>query len=299
MSDVFADIANGVEPAPNAEPSHGADTQSLNPETQAPQAAAQETSPKGDVAMAIAELDKMDKFKLDGQEWTLKDLKAAIMRQKDYTQKTQTLSEERKSFQEERKFHENLAWDLQKVRENPALASEFVSTYPQKFHKYVEQFLNANTQAQGTQPQVQRPQVDIQTMSRLERLEKFYNDQQVTRQQTEIESITKELSDKYPDAAKAMRLVLADAYEAQMELKKDGRDITKDDWERIFKENDQYVKDLLKANYGSLVKQQTEANAKGKDVGAGGGTAGRSPAIPKFTSFDQIDKFAQSSLKGS
>jgi hypothetical protein len=39
------------------------------------------------------------------------------------------------------------------------------------------------------------------------------------------------------------------------------------------------VKEMLKANYGNLVKKQTDANAKARDVGSGGGTAGRAPAI--------------------
>jgi hypothetical protein len=237
MSDIFSDAANAVvsgQPS-EAAPSQSENQQDLSPSTESNLQSASDGAPKGDVAMAIAELDKMDKFKLDGQEWTLKDLKAAIMRQKDYTQKTQTLAEERKSFQEERKFHENLAWDLQKVRENPELAKEFVRVYPQGFHKHVAEFLKTSNSQSSPQPQVQQPQVDVQLLSRLQTLENYYHQQEVSRQQTEIEKMAGELAKEYPDAGNAMKMVYAMAYEAQLEAKNNGRDLTRDDWESIFK----------------------------------------------------------------
>lgn len=292
MSDLFTDVANHAVTGQAPEAAASPETNNVNPESQAPRAEAQSGMPSGDVAMAIAELDKMDKFKLDGQEWTLKDLKAAIMRQKDYTQKTQTLSEERKSFQEERKFHENLAWDLQKVRDNPEMAKEFVKIYPQAFHKHVEEFLKANTQNPAQQNQVQRPQVDIQTLSRLDKLEKFYNDQEVSRQEAEITKTVDELSKKYPDAANFREMVLSRAYEARM----GGSNLTNDDWEKIFKDVDGEVSELLKAKYGSLVKKQMEANTRAKDVGAGGGIADRAPV--KFKKFDELQKHAEEYLRG-
>jgi len=301
MSDLFLQMANGVSTDGQSTSASPETNQDLNQSSQAPQPNAQDSAPKGDVAMAIAELDKMDKFKLDGQEWTLKDLKAAIMRQKDYTQKTQNLAEERKSFQEERKFHENLAWDLQTIRESKPeekqrLVQEFLKIYPQKFHSHAEKFLSTNTpnQTQVPSQQVQQPQVDVKTLSRLERLEKFYHEQEVAREEVAIERTMDELSKQYPDAAKFQKYVMATALEARMA----GSELDRDTWEQIFKQVDEEVKATLKAQYGEKVKQQLDANAKGKDVGAGGGTAGRAP-VPKFKSFDELDKFAQSTLKGA
>jgi ribosomal protein S8 len=295
MSDVFTAAAEDFVNQSTQDSASQAETPQNNaPDSQAPQASATDATPKGDVAMAIAELDKMDKFKLDGQEWTLKDLKAAIMRQKDYTQKTQSLAEERKSFQEERKFHENLAWDLQQVRDNPELAKEFVKIYPQSFHKHVAEFLKASTQVatQQNQNQVQKPQVDIELLSRLDRLEKIHSKQEIAQEEAKIEKTVDELSKKYPDAANFKELVLSRAYEARLS----GNELTTDDWEKIFKEVDEQVGTLVKAKYGNLVKQQTEANSKAKDVGAGGGTAGRAPV--KFKNFDQLQKHAEEISRG-
>lgn len=250
---------------------------------------------KSDVALAIADLEKMDKFKLDGQEWTLKDLKAAIMRQKDYTQKTMSLSEERKSLQEEKRFYENLAWDLDKVKANPALANEFVRVYPKQFHKYAEEYLKAQneSQQQSVQGQKPQPQVDVQTLSRLDQLEKVFQAQEVQKNEKLIEQTMAKLSEKYPDAANFKEMVLGRAFEAHS----GGVTLTDEVWENIYKQVNSEVEGLLKAKYGNLVKKQTEANAKARDVGVGGGTAGRAPV--KFTRFDDLAKHAEQIAKGS
>lgn len=250
---------------------------------------------QSEVALAIADLEKMDKFKLDGQEWTLKDLKAAIMRQKDYTQKTMSLSEERKSLQEEKKFYENLAWDLDKVRANPALANEFVKVYPKQFHKYAEDYLknpSPDGQQQSVQGQKPQPQVDVQLLSRLDQLEKAHQAQEVQKNERLIEQTMAKLSEKYPDAANFKEMVLGRAFEAHS----NGVVLNDEAWEGIYKQVNSEVEGLLKAKYGNLVKKQTEANAKSRDVGVGGGSAGRAPV--KFTRFDDLAKHAEQIAKG-
>lgn len=246
---------------------------------------------KQEVNQAMLELDKMDKFKLDGQEMTLKDLKAAIMRQKDYTQKTQALSTERSSFQKDKEYYEKLAWDLQTLRENPSLVGEFIKIYPQQFHKYAEQFLKqgqANqSQQQGQSQQGQsQSQPDVQLMSRLDRLEKFHEAQEVQKNEQVIEATITKFSEKYPDAANFKEMVLGRAFEAHNK----GVELTEGAWEDIFKQVNSEVGSLLKTKYGQMVQKQTEANSKAKDVGPGGGTAGRAPV--KFKKFDDITKLA-------
>lgn len=248
---------------------------------------------QSEVAQAVAELEKMDKFKFDGQEWTPKDLKQAIMRQQDYTKKTQALSQDRKTHDEDRKFYENLAYDLRALDANPNLASKFVSIYPEKFHKYADQYLKPGTQE--AQPnQVQMPQPDVQVLSKLERFEKFLNEQETVKNEAMIKSTVDELSKKYPGTEKPLvqKMIMAEAYESHMS----GVQLTPDVWEDIFKRAKDERDAELKAEYGELVKKQTEANAKSRDVGAGGGTAGRAPM--KFTRFDDLAKHAESIAKG-
>jgi hypothetical protein len=299
MSDVFQAAAEAtLKETSQASSPEGNSQPDLAPESQDnPQASAtgSENPTKADVAQAIADLGKMDKFVLEGQEWTLKDLKAAIMRQKDYTQKTMALSEERKAFQEDKKFFENLAWDLEKVKGDPALANEFVKVYPKAFHKYVENYLSSNSQ-QGQQQSVpgqqSQPPVDVQLLSRLDQLEKHFHAQEVSKNEKLIEQTMEKLSAKYPDAANFKEMVLGRAYEAH----NGGVSLTEEAWEDIYKQVQSEVEGLLKAKYSNLVKQQTEANSKSRDVGAGGGTAGRAPV--SFKRFDDLAKHAESIARG-
>lgn len=251
----------------------------------------------GQVQAAIQELEKLEKFKFDGQEWTPKDLKGAILRQKDYTQKTQTLSTDRKSFEQEQKFYENLAWDLQKLKGNPQLIQEFISIYPEKFHKFAEDILKeATNQTQG-QPQAQQqtqPQIPVQFLSRLDRLEKFYDAQETKKNELEIQQTMGELSKKYPgtDTDRSKKAVLAEAYDRHSK----GEKLGPESWEEIYRQVHDEREAELKAEYGERVKRQQAANTKARDVGAGGGTTGTAPT--KFKRIEDIKNFAIKDLTG-
>ena len=239
----------------------------------------------------IYELEKLSKFKYQGQELTPKDLEAMILRQKDYTQKTQSLSKERDSFTQEQKYYENLYTDLQNVKNNPHLVSEFIKVYPEKFHSYVKQVLDQNnnqTQPQQSQDQGQKPQYDVEMMSRMQKLETFYHEQEVAKNTQEINSTVESMSKKYPDAIAEM--AIGRVYEASNR----GEKITQETWENAFKTVDAQMKDFVKAKYGDLVKKQTEANKKSKDVDSSGGTIGRAPQ--KFKSLGEVTRHAINDL---
>ena len=235
----------------------------------------------------IYELEKLSKFKYQGQEWTPKDLEAAILRQKDYTQKTQGLSKERESFQQEQKYYENLYYDLNNVKNNPSLAQQFIQVYPEKFHSYLKQILGQtngqNQQANQSQNQAQ-PQYDVDMMSRMQKLEAFYHEQEVAKNTQEINATISKMSQKYPDALSEM--AIGRVYEA---LNK-GEKVTEQTWETAFKDADQLMKNHMKAKYGDLVKKQTEANNKSRDVDSGGGTVGRAPQ--KFKNLSEVTNHA-------
>lgn len=245
----------------------------------------QESISKEDAA-TIYELEKLSKFKYQGQELTPKDLEAMILRQKDYTQKTQALSKERESFQSEQKFYENLYHDLNNVKNNPELANEFIKVYPEKFHSYLKQVLGQNDQTQNAQNQ--KPQFDVDTAARLQKLESFYYEQEVAKNTQEINSTVDKLSQKYPDALP--ELAISRVYEAYNR----GEQITPEAWEHAFKTADAEMKNLIKTKYGDMVKKQTEVNNKSRDVDSGGGTIGRAPQ--KFKSLADVTKYAVKDL---
>ena len=254
-------------------------------------------------APSIYELDKVEKFKFQGQEWTPKDLEKAILRQKDYTQKTQSLSEERKSFDQERKYYDNLYYDLLYIKNNPEqqnqLIQQFISIYPQKFHAALKQALNESTgqaqaRAENHQNQKQSQGPDVELMSRLNNLEKFYHDQEIAKNKSQVDSIVTSMSSKYPDALP--ELVVGRVWEAYNQILEQDPNakLTEAMWEDTFKSVDKEMKDMVNKKYGDLIKKQSTANEKAKSPAAGGGTPGRAPA--KFKSLKEVREFAISDL---
>lgn len=274
---------------------------------QAPSGDASESSEnptKSQVAQAIQDLDKMDKVRLDGQEWTLKDLKASIMRQKDYTQKTQTLSEARKSFDGERKYYENLHIDLKRVASDPSLVNAFLRTYPEKFHNYLNDVLNSvnepSTQKEQTQAQYQ-PQIPVELLSKVERLDKFYQEQEISKNEAEINRHRETFLKTYPEADEEK--VLARTYEAYLAAQEQAKltgsqsefSVQKT-LEDFFKQSHEQEQAKFVAKQKQFQKKQMEANAKARGVGAGGGTAAGAPK--KFGKLSEVTDYAIKELTG-
>lgn len=253
----------------------------------------QETAPglSGKATPQSFELDKMEKFKYKGKEYTVSDLEKAFLRQKDYTKKMQEMAQTQESFNTERKFYENLYADLQNVKDDPRLAAEFIKIYPEKFYAYLEQVLKQSTSAQSQTSTGNQPsQPDVQLMSRLNKLETFYHEQEVAKVTTSINSQIDKLKVKYPDAIP--EIAIARIYEAHNE----GTKITNEMWDKAFKDSQDLIEGKVKAKYGDYVKKQTEANKKARDVDAGGGTPGKAPK--KFKSLKEVTEFAVSDMTG-
>lgn len=300
MSDVFSEAAESL-----LDQQGGASQQ-----TQTDQSQTQGTQEAQSLDQAIFDLEKAEKFTFGGREWTRDGLKALIDQEKkfqsmdkDYTTKMQTLSKERKSFEENSNYYKNLHWDLPKLVQNPSLIQEFIQKYPPEFHKIAAEYLKANQPGQSEQQRgVQnQPTVDVDTLSRLERLEKLNTQREIRTHEQEITNIRQELNQKFPNVNRpsTQKMILAEAYElleARRETEPEFQ-LTKEDWEQIYKQVSDEVAAIAKADYGDLVKKQTEANSKAKGVAPGGGTAAAPPV--KFKKFDQIDKHVESLLSGA
>lgn len=239
---------------------------------------------------AVTELEKLEKFRFDGQEYTPKALKEAILRMKDYTQKTQEHSRTVESFKQEQKFYDNLWADLEMVRKDPNLATEFIKLYPEKFHSALKQVLT-ETNGQGSSSQTAKgPQIDVELHGRLAKLEKFHQEQEIAKNTTEINSLIDKYSKQFPKAIP--KIAIADVFEAY----NSGVTPTAETWEQAFKASEEYRKELVKQDYGELQKKQTVANAKARDVDSGGGTPGRAPK--KFGSLKEVTEYAAETLGG-
>lgn len=249
----------------------------------------------------MPDLDKADRFRFEGRDWTRDELKAAYLRQQDYTRKTQSLADERRGFEEnrkafesDRKYYENLPADLDAVRKNPSLAQQFIQTYPEKFHQALKMVLNGQTSQMGQNTQNAQPQFPVEYMSRIAKLESFYEQQEVAKHEATINQTMGELSKKYPDALQ--ELVVARVHEHYNQLLKENPNATlsQSAWENAFKQVDQFMKDRDVSRTREMQKKQLEANKRSGDVSSGGGTIGRAPQ--KFNSLKEVTKHAEREL---
>lgn len=268
-------------------------TQTLDasPESTQEQQPAQSTTQQ-QIQNAI-ELDKAERIKFKGQEYKREDFEKALMFQKDYTKKTQALSKERETYaktqEEDKHYMSHLPYDLQRVMNNPQLAAQFIKTYPERFHSYLKTVLEQNEEPKAQEHRGQG--VDVELLSRVEKIEKSHFEQEVSKREQEISSQVDRLSKQYPDAIPEM--VIGRVFESYVQNKEKPTDET---WENAFKQVDEQMKNLVKTKYGNLVKQQTQANKKASDVDQGGGTPGRAPQ--KFKNLKEVTEFAAKDLSG-
>lgn len=264
---------------------NGQDGQKTTPEVTAPPVPEQ---------VQLTELDKLERFKFEGKEMTLDELRKSIMLDKDYRKKTHVLSEERKQFQsqqESAKFDVNLQADLRAVLGNPSLLAEFKRIYPEKYH-YLADNLRLPEQKQDAQQSVD-PRIDqrlrqieaqhYEQQQRYSQQQKEYQEAQVEAASATIDTIFGKMSQKYPLADEEVVIARAQALVdngAKLIDEKGNPDDSM--WDKIWKSvNDQSQK-RYEGHYKKQVDQQKLASSKGKDMAAGGGIPDQAPKKIKF-----------------
>lgn len=250
------------------------------PETTGAEAGGSDLAPDTQTPPPVTELDKLEKFKFENQEYTPQELKKAILRQQDYTRKTQ-------EFSQERRFYDNLSADLKHVRGNPALAQEFRRIYPEKFHQYLEHISqdfgnNGATQPTTTPQSSNSPkyaEIDPQYLSRFEKVENALFEKEVEAIETSLEAQEKEFSQKYPMAdietvySKAQTLL-----DKNSALPKDEHvKLDKETWDRLYKQDHEKNKQRYENYYKETINKQKQAGLKARDSGVGGAMPGTSP----------------------
>lgn len=238
-------------------------------ESSGPESESVEAPSREEAKPSIPDLDSIERFRYGGREMTAKELQSQIMMQADYTRKTQAIAEERK-------FYDNLSADLAAVKSNPALADKFKSIYPEKFHSYLGYVTpEQRAQAQQAQQQNQYAQIDPQIMARFQKLEAAANEREVAAINAELDAKFKTLSDKFPFADEEAAIARAQA------LIERGEKLTDKIWEGIWKSVHDRNETKFKQLQEAKVKQQKQANARGREASAGGGIPGNAPRNPK------------------
>ena len=232
----------------------------------------------------ILDLQKLGKFKFEGQEMTYDELRKAYLRQQDYSKKTQALAEERK-------YSDNLAADLRSVAKDPRLAEEFKRVYPERFHSYLELIMQRaqnSAQASGQAPASNFGELPKEFVDRLERSEKLLNEFQQESQETTkatldsmFSGFENDLKAKYPradwvhvysaitDYLEANNLTSKDLIRNKSATTKLFEDYTKRSHEAVTKQFEAWGKEQL--------EQVRRSNQAGADIGRGGGTPTAAP----------------------
>ena len=230
----------------------------------------------------IVDLGKLQKFKWNGKTLTASELQKMAMMQADYTKKTQEISAEKK-------YYSNLYYDLNNVKKNPALISEFKRIYPKQFHSYLDSITDeisdaTNTAAAAPQAQAKQssPEAQQPIDPRTEEMYNFYKEQRQMASQEKVDALFDRLGSQYKDAdeakviARVQTLIELSKREPDKYQRPDDATI-----EKLFKQEHEAFQAKVKEHMNRMLDEQRKANARGRGPAAGGAIPGSAPKMPK------------------
>ncbi len=242
----------------------------------------------------LFDLDSADKFRWQGKEWSKDSFKEHLdkstLMQSDYTKKTQELAKKEK-------FYRALPADLEAVRQNPALAEEFMRVYPKSFHHYVQ----GVKPTQPDQSQAQKPTTDPRLETRLEQIERSFREQETKAILSRLDTMFSSLSQKYPDAdeelilAKAQTLLDRKQSAANESGEEGAVEISDQEWDALWKSEQDKFEKRFKEKSSSQFKAQKDASKRARDVGPGGGVPAR--GMPQVRTIKEASALALKELE--
>lgn len=254
----------------------------------------------------VLDLTQTEKFMWEGKEMTPQELRSSMLRQQDYTKKTQQAAEERRQYLEERrrfeeerqsyqsqreqseKYESNLEADIQHVLGDPSKEAKFKEIYPEKYHQALEKAL---VQAFGDR---NSPDGEVKSLKQqLKTIQDRFQMQDQERAKTAFESDVKQnaeildsaisrLSTKYPSADEESVLARAEYIASSFKKDQSFANNFSQLMEKLYKENHDFHEKRYQQIYTQKVNQQKQANTKAKDVGRGGATPGAAPQKMKL-----------------
>lgn len=224
---------------------------------------------------SVFDLDSAEKVKWGGREWSQKELKDSTMLHSDYSRKTQAIAEERK-------YTDNLNYDLSYIHKNPDKAKELVeqfkSIYPEKFHSYLDFVFKNQPDKSLSENGQNAAKVDPALQERLDKFDRM----EAEFEQKKIEAIDAELDAKFQVLSKKYPMADEEAVIARAQSLVD-RKVKIDDkiWDNLWKSVNDKNEKLADAHYANKVNKQKNANSQGRDIASGGGTPGQAPKMPR------------------
>lgn len=250
-------------PSTESTTSEATSESSVNPVDGSSNAVSKDAKPE--TIQEILDLDKQERFRFQGKEWTPKELRSAYMAHQDYTRKTTELAEARK-------FADNFEADLSVVLKNPAKLEELKKIYPAAYVQMAEKYLAA-----GSRPgeSANRPQQDD---PRIQNLEQKIQSWEEAQHKAEVQKIESWLTSEYESLGKKYPYANSEVISARAELlAKQGNEINRNVLDKLFKHNNDELKKVWDGMYKAKAETQKQAGLRGKDMGAGGGVPGQAP----------------------
>lgn len=224
---------------------------------------------------ALTDLDKLERFRFGGREWSPKELKSATMLQSDYTRKTQELTETRK-------YVDNFSVDLQTVLKDPAAWGQFQKVYPKEFVAIAKEILDNRVREAAPQQNADPSERPDPYAKRFERIEGVLGNWEKAQHQAEVEKTEAWLDNQFDTLSKKFPRAQSEVVSARAEAAhKNGIEITDKVLEKLFRQNHEETQAAWEKHYKEKVDQQLKAGSKAKDVGPGGATPSAAPVVPK------------------
>ncbi len=216
----------------------------------------------------VADLDKLEKFMFEGKEWTKDDLRRSILMHQDYTRKTQEVANERKAIESERKFTENVPYDLEKLARDPNLIDQFKRVYPKQYHAAADKILSSlGISPKAVPNRGTESNIPEEWRAELDQVKSMLKAHEVEKEEAKLNSTFNTLAAKYPKARQDVII-----FKARAELEAGKPNLTDEQFEKLFKDEHESHTKAMDEYYLSKIKDQKAANKKGRDVPNGGET---------------------------
>lgn len=255
---------------------------------------------------SVVDLDTLEKFKWQGKEWTKDELQKAALMQSDYSKKTEALAQDRK-------YVDNLQYDINHVLNNPQSVSEFKRIYPKQYHHLVDDLLQRITpkkeeEAGKLDPKLEERFKKIDRIDALEEKLTKYEEKELQAEvktlEAEIDKTLETLSQKYkvdnPQKKLFEELVVtrvSNFHSTQLSKPAHERqDLTPAIWDEVAKRTAEILTSSYKGTQESKIKEQKQASQRARDIGGGGGVAGQAP--PAKMKLKDVKNFAIEDLSG-
>lgn len=257
----------------------------VSPETQGTQTTQVPTN--------LLELDKHERFRFKGREYTTKEWEDGHLRQADYSKKTAALTEKERAVDQRQSFIDNFDADLERVKADPDKWLPIMErVYPASFVKHAKIIVDAIRRGQPVppnpnagQPTEQKPfslKDHPEFKSVQERLEKWEEAQAEAQAETNrawLKNQHDALGKKYPYAHP--KLVENEVYAWLQKNRYGGDKVTDQVMDQFY----QAVNDAEKNRWAGVQKEkitkQLDIGKNARDVGTGGEPPSNAPRRPK------------------